>query len=127
MAPGAPAAHAPGPGHRSTWIAGRRVGVVGGIEPVGAPLVTDAGQIGETEWVGRGAADLRGPREAEIGPRVAPGKPRIDQSTAGRLLPFRLGRQSRTRPRREGACLVPGQSDHRLLWVGEVGLAPEAG
>src|SRR5439155_15948274 len=124
MPPGSAAAHAARARRRADRICARgaRVVVVG--VPVDAPRVADAGQIEESERVGRRGLYAWRPGEA-LRRRVAgPGQPPVLDTAARGLLPLGLGRQPRARPRRERAGLLPRHADDRLARIVYAGLAP---
>src|SRR2546422_737988 len=111
VTPGAAAAHAPRAGRRAARIPGGRAAVIVLAEPVGAPFVADAGEVGEPERVARRLADPRRTIELDGGLRVAPRVAGIVETAARGLFPLGLRRQPGPRPRRERRGLGPREAD----------------
>src|SRR4051794_11370990 len=90
VAPGAAAADAPRARRRTTRPLRGRDRVVVVREPVRAPLVTDAGEVGEAEAIDRRRPHAWELRDGTIRARVAPRIARGLEPAARRALPFRL-------------------------------------
>src|SRR5689334_16071323 len=112
----------------TTGLAGTRFGI-----PVGRPFPHIAGHVEKAVTVGREAAHRCGAPVAGVGAPgevavpvvgqalarlrglVAPGVGRSIKATAGRGLPFRLGRQGAPGPRRIGQPVVITDVNHRMV------------
>src|SRR5258705_13491696 len=127
VTPGAAAAHSPRSGLGTPRIPRRRALVVGLVEPVAAPLVAHAREIGEPQRIGRRLADAGRTLEREAGARVAPRVARLFEAAARGSLPLRLRRQPRPGPRRERLGLGPREADDGLTRPARRGGGPEGG
>src|SRR5262245_65252571 len=125
--PGPAAAHSTGSRGRTSRVAGARARIGALVEPVGTPLVTHAREVGEAKAIGGGPPDLWGPREALVRTRVPPRIAGALEVASGGAFPLRLARETAADPRGEAGCLLPGETDHRLVGIGEGRLTPEAG
>src|SRR5207302_710043 len=117
----APAAFGPG------RVPRRRTPVVVVAVPVEAPLVADAGEIGQAERVWRRGGDPRRAIEPLDRPRVAPREARVLEAAARRLLPLGLGGEPVGAPAPPAVQdrVVPGDADDRLVRIGEARVGPE--
>ena len=118
-----------------SWIVPRGDCVVIAAEPVRAPLPHVAGHVVQPVAIGRERADRGRSGKAvgtvvligepaleyvhhvlavglELGP---PGKALLDETTARGVLPFRLARKPRPRPRAERERVVERDVDHRMV------------
>src|SRR2546425_8191099 len=114
MAPRAAAADPARAGSGAARIFGWRQRVEAVVVPVRAPLVTDAGEVGEAEGIGRCGRNLGRSAEASRRSIVAPRPARAVEAAARGLLPFGLRRQAGSGPGGGGPGPVPRPTDHRL-------------